>query len=95
MVELRPFIVEAIRQEIANQQPKVTEEDIVKIVKRQLEATVIKVVEGAVRSSTETDLLQNQERLGNVKFLPIAFVITLYFSSSVTRNSHMNWRYYG
>ena len=77
LVELRPFIVEAIRQEVANQQPKITEEDIVQIVKRELEATVIKVVEGAVRSSTDTDLLQNQEKLGTVNVIRINFIITL------------------
>ena len=76
LVELRPFIVEAIRQEVANQQPKITEEDIVQIVKRELEDTVIKVVEGAVRSSTDTDLLQNQEKLGTVNVIRINFIIT-------------------
>ena len=76
---MRPFIVEAIRQEVVNQKPKVTEEDIVKIVKRELEATVIKVVEGAVRSSTDKELLQNQEKLGTVNVIRIYFILTPYF----------------
>ena len=40
------------------------EEDIVQIVIKQLENTVITVIKSAVASSKDDDLLRNQEKLG-------------------------------
>ena len=66
ITELRPFVAEALRNEIKAQKPKVTEEDIVAIVIKQLQDTVIRVIKAAVASSTDTDLLKNQEKLGKI-----------------------------
>lgn len=76
LVELRPFVVEAIRKEVVNKQPQITEEDIVKIVIKQLEGTVIRVIKSAVAASTDKDLLRNQEKLVQtiiVQMRPVVF----------------------
>ena len=62
--KLRPFVEEALRKEIIAHSPKVSEEDIVQIVIKQLENTVISVIKSAVSSSKDDDLLRNQEKLG-------------------------------
>lgn len=64
LIELRPFVEEALRKEIIAHSPKVSEEDIVQIVIKQLENTVITVIKSAVASSKDDDLLKNQEKLG-------------------------------
>ena len=64
LIELRPFVKEALRKEIQAHTPKVSEEDIVQIVIKQLENTVISVIKSAVSSSKDDDLLRNQEKLG-------------------------------
>ena len=66
ITELRPFVAEALRNEIEAQKPKVSEEDIVAIVIKSLQDTVIRVIKAAVASSTDTDLLKNQEKLGKI-----------------------------
>jgi len=63
IIELRPFVAEALRKEIKAQKPTVSEEDIVAIVIQQLQDTVVTVIKAAVASSTDTDLLANQEKL--------------------------------
>jgi len=63
IAELRPFVSEALRKEIKAQTPKVSEEDIVAIVIKQLQDTVVQVIKSAVASSTDSNLLSNQEKL--------------------------------
>ena len=87
IIALRPFVEESLRKEIIAHTPKVSQEDIVQIVIKQLENTVITVIKSAVSQSKESDLLSNQDRLGKLSgtykiitiikvFLPI---IILYF----------------
>ena len=64
IAELRPFVSEALRKEIKAQTPKVSEQDIVAIVIKQLQDTVVQVIKSAVASSTDSNLLSNQEKLG-------------------------------
>jgi hypothetical protein len=66
ITELRPFVAEALRNEIKAQTPKISEEDIVAIVTKQLQDTIIRVIKAAVASSTDTDLLKNQEKFGKI-----------------------------
>ena len=73
IIELRPFVAEALRKEIKAQKPTVSEEDIVAIVIQQLQDTVVTVIKAAVASSTDTDLLANQEKLGKILMLFIFY----------------------
>ena len=83
LIELRPFVKEALRKEIQAHTPKVSEEDIVQIVIKQLENTVISVIKSAVSSSKDDDLLRNQEKLGefNMQIQPYSrchIIIVMY-----------------
>ena len=66
LIALRPFIEESLRKEIVAHTPKVSQEDIVQIVIKQLENTVITVIKNLVSQSKESDLLSNQDRLGKL-----------------------------
>ena len=66
IIALRPFVEESLRKEIVAHTPKVSQEDIVQIVIKQLENTVITVIKSAVSQSKESDLLSNQDRLGKL-----------------------------
>ena len=66
LIKLRPFVAEALRKEIKAHTPKVTEEDIVDIVIKQLESTVITVIKAAVSQQSDHHLLKDQEKLGKL-----------------------------
>ena len=90
LIALRPFIEESLRKEIIAHTPQVSEEDIVQIVIKQLENTVITVIKSAVSSSKDTDLLSNQERLGecNYMFSHFVFKICCLYRQGRTNSIH-------
>lgn len=87
ITELRPFVTEALRKEIADQKPKVTEEDIVKIVSKQLEGTIIRVIKATVASSSDSDLLKNQEKLVQTIVVQLRPVVLQSVQQALTANN--------
>lgn len=87
ITELRPFVAEALRNEIKAQTPKISEEDIVAIVTKQLQDTIIRVIKAAVASSTDTDLLKNQEKLVQTIVTQLRPVVLASTQSAITANN--------
>merc|ERR1712226_407718 len=87
LIELRPFIEEALRKEIIAHSPKVSEEDIVQIVIKQLENTVITVIKSAVASSKDDDLLKNQEKLVQTIVTQLRPVVLQSVKSAIVANN--------
>lgn len=87
LIELRPFVEEALRKEIIAHSPKVSEEDIVQIVIKQLENTVITVIKSAVASSKDDDLLKNQEKLVQTIVTQLRPVVLQSVKSAIVANN--------
>merc|ERR1712038_1542183 len=87
LIELRPFVEEALRKEIIAHSPKVSQEDIVQIVIKQLENTVITVIKSAVASSKESDLLSNQDRLVQLIITQLRPVVLQSVKSAIVANN--------
>jgi len=87
LIALRPFIEESLRKEIIAHTPQVSEEDIVQIVIKQLENTVITVIKSAVSSSKDTDLLSNQERLVQLIVTQLRPVVLQSVKSAIVANN--------
>merc|ERR1712018_474277 len=87
LIELRPFVEEALRKEIIAHTPKVSEEDIVQIVIKQLENTVITVIKSAVESSKDDDLLRNQEKLVQTIVTQLRPVVLQSVKSAIAANN--------
>merc|ERR1712038_1386300 len=87
LIELRPFVEEALRKEIIAHSPKVSEEDIVQIVIKQLENTVITVFKSAVASSKDDDLLKNQEKLVQTIVTQLRPVVLQSVKSAIVANN--------
>merc|ERR1712018_225088 len=87
LIELRPFVEEALRKEIIAHSPKVSEEDIVQIVIKQLENTVITVIKSAVASSKDDDLLRNQEKLVQTIVTQLRPVVLQSVKSAIAANN--------
>merc|ERR1712038_1472108 len=87
LIALRPFVEESLRKEIVAHTPKVSEEDIVQIVIKQLENTVISVIKSAVSSSKDDDLLRNQEKLVQIIVTQLRPVVLQSVKSAIAANN--------
>jgi len=87
LIALRPFIEESLRKEIVAHTPKVSQEDIVQIVIKQLENTVITVIKNLVSQSKESDLLSNQDRLVQLIISQLRPVVLQSVKSAIVANN--------
>merc|ERR1712018_872651 len=87
IIALRPFVEESLRKEIIAHTPKVSQEDIVQIVIKQLENTVITVIKSAVSQSKESDLLSNQDRLVQLIVTQLRPVVLQSVKSAIVANN--------
>jgi len=89
LIALRPFVEESLRKEIKAKAPKISEEDIVQIVIKQLENTVISVIKAAVSASKDVKLAEqsHQDKLVQTIVTQLRPVVLQSVKSAIVANN--------